>query len=37
MPAAWRALVANGKIKLWQVYADWTEGSRIIKEDSEAR
>ena len=34
MPAAWKALVANGKIKLWQVYADWAEGSRIINEDN---
>jgi len=33
MPAAWRAIVENGKIKVWQVYADWTEGSRIIDED----
>jgi limonene-1,2-epoxide hydrolase len=35
MPAAWKAVVENGKIKLWQVYADWTEGSRIINEDKE--
>ena len=35
MPAAWKAMVENGRIKLWQVYADWTEGSRIINEDSE--
>ena len=33
MPAAWKAIVENGKIKLWQVYADWTEGYRIIDED----
>lgn len=33
MPAAWRAVVANGKIKLWQVYADWTEGWNVIKAD----
>jgi len=33
MPAAWKAIVENGKIKLWQVYADWTEGSKIIDED----
>ena len=33
MPAAWKAIVANGKIKHWQVYADWTEGCRIIDED----
>ena len=33
MPAAWRAIVEDGKIKRWQVYADWTEGSKIINED----
>jgi limonene-1,2-epoxide hydrolase len=33
MPAAWRALVENGKIKLWQVYADWTEGFKTIEAD----
>ncbi|MBN1895033.1 nuclear transport factor 2 family protein [bacterium] len=36
MPAAWKAVVEHGKIKLWQVYADWTEGSRIIDEDGKA-
>ena len=36
MPAAWKAVVENNKIKLWQVYADWTEGSRIINDDKEA-
>jgi limonene-1,2-epoxide hydrolase len=36
MPAAWKAIVVNGKIKLWQVYADWTEGQRIIHEDQES-
>jgi ketosteroid isomerase-like protein len=35
MPAAWKAVLENGKVKLWQVYADWTEGSRIINEDKE--
>jgi len=35
MPAAWRAVVENGKVKLWQVYADWTEGTRTISEDKE--
>ena len=35
MPAAWRAVVENGKVKRWQVYADWTEGIRIIAEDKE--
>ena len=33
MPAAWKAIAENGKIKFWQVYADWTEGSRIIDKD----
>ena len=28
MPAAWKAVVENGKIRLWQVYTDWTEGSQ---------
>jgi uncharacterized protein (TIGR02246 family) len=36
MPAAWRALVAGGKVKRWQVYADWTEGTRTIAEDEAA-
>jgi ketosteroid isomerase-like protein len=35
MPAACRAVVENGKVKRWQVYADWTEGSRIIGEDKQ--
>jgi ketosteroid isomerase-like protein len=35
MPAAWKALVKNGKIKLWQVYTDWTEGWKIIGKDKE--
>jgi limonene-1,2-epoxide hydrolase len=35
MPAAWKAVVANGKIRLWQVYADWTEGCKTIEEDKE--
>jgi ketosteroid isomerase-like protein len=36
MPAAWKAVVERGKIKLWQVYADWTEGTRIIEEDKKS-
>lgn len=36
MPAAWKAEVVNGKIKLWQVYADWTEGTKIIEEDQKS-
>ncbi len=35
MPAAWKAILENGKIKTWQVYADWTEGCKIIDEDKE--
>lgn len=34
MPAAWRAVVENGRVKVWQVFADWTEGHRIIDEDT---
>jgi ketosteroid isomerase-like protein len=33
MPAAWRVVVENGLVKLWQVYADWTEGQRVIAAD----
>jgi ketosteroid isomerase-like protein len=33
MPAAWKAVVAGGRIAHWQVYADWTEGCRIMDED----
>ncbi len=33
MPAAWRAVIKEGKVKNWQVYADWTEGFKIIEED----
>lgn len=36
MPAAWKAIVENGKVKHWQVYADWTEGGKIIEEDEKA-
>jgi ketosteroid isomerase-like protein len=36
MPAAWRAVVEDDRVKLWQVYADWTEGHRIIAEDARA-
>ena len=34
--AAWKAIVENNKIKVWQVYADWTEAIRIIEEDQKA-
>ena len=33
MPAAWRAEVEKGRVRLWQVYADWTAGWKIIEED----
>jgi hypothetical protein len=33
MPAAWQAVVAGDRIKIWQVYADWTAGCKIIDED----
>jgi ketosteroid isomerase-like protein len=33
MPAAWRGVVVDGKIKLWQVYADWKEACKIMEED----
>jgi len=36
MPAAWKASVANGKVRLWQVYCDWTEGMRTIEEDKKS-
>lgn len=36
MPAAWKAIVENEKIKEWQVYADWTKGWKIIEEDKKA-
>ena len=31
--AAWKAIVENDKIKVWQVYTDWTEAIKIIEED----
>ncbi|NNL22131.1 MAG: hypothetical protein HKO83_12505, partial [Ignavibacteriaceae bacterium] len=34
--AAWKAIVENNKIKLWQVYADWTEAIKIIEEEQKA-
>lgn len=33
MPAAWKAIVEGDKVKHWQVYTDWTNGTRIIEED----
>ena len=34
--AAWKAIIENDKIKLWQVYADWSEAIKIIEEDQKA-
>jgi len=34
MPAAWKAVIEQGKVKQWQVYADWTEGMKIIERES---
>ena len=33
MPAAWRARVEDGEVKLWQICADWTEGMKTIEKD----
>ena len=33
MPAAWKAVVEDGRIRHWQVYADWTEGTKIIERE----
>jgi ketosteroid isomerase-like protein len=35
MPAAWRATVSEGKIKVWQVYADWSEGVKVIERETQ--
>ena len=32
-PAAWKAIVENKKIKLWQVYCDYTRLMEIIKKE----
>jgi ketosteroid isomerase-like protein len=37
MPAAWKAVVENGKVRVWQVYADWTEGCKIMDRDRKRR
>jgi len=36
MTAAWRAVVKSGKIQHWQVYTDWTVGSKVIEADEMA-
>jgi limonene-1,2-epoxide hydrolase len=33
MPAAWNAGVKDGRVAFWQVYADWTEGMKIIERE----
>ena len=35
MPAAWRATVSEEKIKVWQVYADWSEGVKVIERETQ--
>jgi ketosteroid isomerase-like protein len=30
-PAAWKAVIENGKVKLWQVYADSTIPMKILE------
>ncbi len=30
-PSAWKAVAEKGKVRLWQVYADYTETWKIIK------
>ena len=32
-PAAWKAIVENGKIKHWQVYCDYTQLMEIVKKN----
>ena len=34
--AAWKAIVENDKIKLWQVYADWSDAIKIIEDYQKA-
>ena len=34
MPCAWKAVIADDKVKLWEVYADWTEGMKIVERES---
>ena len=36
MPAAWKAIVEDGKVKFWQVFTDWTEGGKTIEEDGKS-
>ena len=34
IPAAWKAIARDGKIELWQVFADWTEGMKTIERET---
>ena len=34
-PAAWRAVVASGKVQFWQVYTDYTDTWKVIKANQE--
>jgi ketosteroid isomerase-like protein len=36
MPAAWKAVVEDGLVRSWQVYADWTEGMKTIERDRDS-
>ena len=36
MPAAWKAVIQNGLIREWQVFADWSEGVKIVEEDKKS-
>ena len=35
IPAAWKAVIADGKIKLWQVFADNTPVAEIMKKEDD--
>ena len=35
MPAAWKVHVQDGRIALWQVYADWSVGMKIIERENQ--
>lgn len=37
MPAAWKAVIEDGLIREWQVYADWSESRKIFEEDGRAK
>lgn len=37
MPAAWKAVIDGNKVKEWRVFADRTEGQRIMQRDAESR